>query len=171
MCPTTKSSSTTAQAPIRSPPSQVGSPSGHAAGAWNGTGIISSVAQTNPNYGLGYADSADPGNPANLASGQIEILYTLLGDANLDGKVNGTDFNLMSDSFNQAVTNGWDQGDFNYDGAVNGSDFVLLSNNFNQFANCAAVTTQTITTVSASNSTDGNTSVLHTQTTRKKPHH
>ena len=111
--------------------------SGHAAGAWNGTGIISSVAQTNPAYGLGYADSADAGNPAGLFAGQIKILYTLLGDANLDGKVNGTDFNLMANSFNQAVTDGWDRGDFNYDGAVNGTDFVLMSDNFNQFAQIA----------------------------------
>ena len=78
-------------------------------------------------YGIGYADSADPGNPAGLASGQIEVMYTLLGDANLDGKVNGTDFNLMATNFNQAVTDGWDKGDFNYDGKVNGSDFVLLA--------------------------------------------
>jgi autotransporter-associated beta strand protein len=103
--------------------------------SWTGGGIISSTAQTNPNYGIGYADYADPGNPAGLSSGQIELMYTLLGDANLDGKVNGTDFNLMATNFNQAVTNGWDEGDFNYDGKVNGNDFVLLADNFNQFAN------------------------------------
>ena len=74
--------------------------SGYAGGAWTGTGIMSSTAQANSLiFGLGYADSADPGNPANLASGQIEIVYTLLGDANLDGKVNGTDFNLMAGEF------------------------------------------------------------------------
>ena len=95
--------------------------------------------RANPNYGIGYADSADPGNPAGLASGQIEIAYTLLGDANLDDKVNGTDFNLMATNFNQAVTNGWDKGDFNYDGKVNGCDFVLLADNFNQFASQSAV--------------------------------
>jgi hypothetical protein len=66
-------------------------------------------------------------------------MYTLLGDANLDGKVNGTDFDLMATNFNQAVTNGWDEGDFNYDGKVNGSDFVLLADNFNQFASQSAV--------------------------------
>jgi hypothetical protein len=70
-----------------------------------------------------------------LASGQIKIMYTLLGDANLDGKVNGTDFNLMSANFNQAVTNGWDEGDFNYDGKVNGTDFNLMAENFNQAVN------------------------------------
>ena len=113
--------------------------SGYAGGAWNGPGIMSTMAQSNPSYGIGYADSADPGNPAGLAPGQIEIKYTLLGDANLDSKVNGTDFNLMAANFNDAVTNGWDKGDFNYDGKVNGSDFVLLADNFNQFASQSAV--------------------------------
>jgi hypothetical protein len=61
-------------------------------------------------------------------------MYTLLGDANLDGKVNGADFTLMAANFNDAVTDGCDEGDFNYDGDVNGSDFVLLAGNFNQFA-------------------------------------
>jgi len=59
------------------------------------------------------------------------VMYTLWGDANLDGKVNGTDFALLATNFNQAV-GGWDQGDFNYDGAANGSDFALLASNFNQ---------------------------------------
>ena len=113
--------------------------SGYTSGAWTGAGIDSSAAASNPSYGIGYADAADPGNPAGLAPGQIEIAYTLLGDANLDGKVNGTDFNLMATNFNQAVTNGWDKGDFNYDGKVNGSDFVLLADNFNQFASQSAV--------------------------------
>jgi len=109
--------------------------SGYAGGAWNGTGIISTNAQTNSgSYGIGYADSADPGNPAGLATNTIEIMYTLLGDANLDGKVNGTDFTLMAANFNDSVTNGWDEGDFNYSGTVNGDDFVLLADNFNQFA-------------------------------------
>ena len=114
--------------------------SGFNGGTWNGTGIDSTAAQTNAgSYGIGYADSADAGNPANLSSGTIEIAYTLLGDANLDYKVNGTDFNLMATNFNLAVTNGWDKGDFNYDGKVNGTDFVLLANNFNQFASQSAV--------------------------------
>jgi autotransporter-associated beta strand protein len=106
---------------------------------WTGTGITSSAAASNPSYGIGYADASDSGNPAGLAAGQIEIMYTLLGDANLDGKVNGSDFNLMATNFNQAVTAGWDKGDFNYDGKVNGNDFVLLAANFNQFASQSSV--------------------------------
>jgi hypothetical protein len=61
-------------------------------------------------------------------------MYTLYGDANLDGKVNGTDFTLMAANFNDSVTHGWDKGDFNYSGTVDGDDFVLLADNFNDFA-------------------------------------
>ena len=44
--------------------------SGFNGGAWNGTGIESSAAAANSgSYGIGYADSADPGNPAGLSSG------------------------------------------------------------------------------------------------------
>jgi autotransporter-associated beta strand protein len=108
--------------------------SGYNGGHWNGPGIISSAAQTKTNgllYGVGFADSADPHNPAGLAAGQIEVKYTLVGDANLDGTVNGEDFTILASNFNQSVTS-WDQGDFNYDGTVNGEDFTLLAANFNQ---------------------------------------
>jgi len=113
--------------------------SGYAGGAWNGAGINSSAAApaaSNGAYGVGYADGAD-GVVAGLASGQIEIKYTLNGDANLDGAVNGTDYAIVAAHFNQAVA-GWDQGDFNYDGADNGSDFSLLASNFNKQSNAAA---------------------------------
>jgi hypothetical protein len=114
--------------------------SGYAGGAWNGAGIISTSAQSaSASYGLGFADSADPGNPAGLASGTIEIRYTLLGDANLDGKVNGADFAILATNFNKSVTglSGWDQGDFNYDGKINGADFAVLAANFNKGASPA----------------------------------
>jgi len=107
--------------------------SGYNGGGWNGPGIISSAAQTSTNglsYGLGYADGAD-GVVTGLSSGQIEVAYTLLGDANLDGLVNGSDFNILAANFNQSIT-GWDQGDFNYDGLVNATDFNDLAANFNQ---------------------------------------
>jgi hypothetical protein len=111
--------------------------SGNNSGAWNGLGIDSSYAAANSSYALGYADSADPGNPAGLAPNTIEIMYTLVGDANLDGKVNGTDFTILATNFNQSVSS-WDQGDLNYDGRVNGSDFILLAGNFNQSGASAA---------------------------------
>ena len=111
---------------------------GFNSGNWNGPGgIVSTAAAANSlSYGLGYADSADPGNPADLSSGTIEIKYTLLGDANLDGIVNGIDFGILAANFNKGVT-GWDQGDFNYDNVVNGIDFGQLAANFNKGASGA----------------------------------
>jgi hypothetical protein len=109
-------------------------------GSWNGsTGVVASASLVTggATYGIGYADSADPGNPATLSSGTIEIKYTLLGDANLDGTVNGVDFGILAANFNKGVTR-WDQGDFNYDNAVNGVDFGYLAANFNKGASGAA---------------------------------
>jgi autotransporter-associated beta strand protein len=114
--------------------------SGYNGGGWNGPGIISSAALTKTNglsYGLGYADGKD-GKVSGLVSGQIEVAYTLLGDANLDGLVNAADFTILAANFNQPVT-GWDLGDFNYDGLVNAADFTDLAANFNQSVSGAAV--------------------------------
>jgi hypothetical protein len=118
--------------------------SGFNGGAWNGPGIISSAAQSPTNglyYGVGYADGAD-NVVAGLSSGQIEIKYALLGDANLDGVVNGADFSILAANYANPITtpvlgqntDGWDQGDFNYDGIVNGADFEALAANFDQIA-------------------------------------
>ncbi len=107
--------------------------SGFNGGAWNGPGIISSSAQTltkGLRYGVGWADGAD-GVVSGLSSGQIELKYTLLGDANLDGTVNGSDFSILAANFGLGNTN-WDQGNFLYGSSVNGSDFSALAANFGQ---------------------------------------
>jgi hypothetical protein len=115
--------------------------SGFNSGGWNGTtGIISSTAQTLTNglrYGIGWADGADKVVPG-LLSGEIELKYTLLGDANLDGTVNGSDFSILAANFGLGVTN-WDQGNFLYGSSVNGSDFSALAANFGQGDSGAAV--------------------------------
>jgi autotransporter-associated beta strand protein len=112
--------------------------SGYSAGTWTGNGIMSSAAASNSaSYGLGYADSADSGNPAGLAANTIDIQYTLLGDVNLDKAVNGVDFGIVAANFNKSVSR-WDQGDFNYDHVVNGVDFGKLAANFNKGASGAS---------------------------------
>ena len=83
---------------------------GYNGGAWNGTGIDSSAAAANTTYGIGYADGAD-GVVSGLFSGQIEVKYTLNGDANLDGVVNSIDFGTIAADFGKQVS-GWDLGDF-----------------------------------------------------------
>ena len=110
--------------------------SGYAGGAWNGKGIDTSAPLVigGLSYGLGYADAADPQDSATgLASGTIEIKFTLLGDADLNNIVNGIDFGILAANFNKGVT-GWDEGDFDYNNIVNGLDFGDLAANFNKGA-------------------------------------
>jgi fibronectin-binding autotransporter adhesin len=113
---------------------KAGSNNGH----WNGPGITSSTATANTAYGVGFADGQS-GIVAGLSSGTLEIAYTLYGDINLDGVVNGTDFGILAANFGKSVTAGWEQGDLNYDGVVNGSDFGLLAGNFGKSASGQAI--------------------------------
>jgi 6-phosphogluconolactonase (cycloisomerase 2 family) len=61
-----------------------------------------------------------------------------LGDANLDGTVNGADF-LAWNANKFASSLQWDQGDFNGDGEVNGADFLAW--NANKFTSSDTVST------------------------------
>jgi hypothetical protein len=102
---------------------------GYNGGHWNGPGIMSSTAAGNLKYAVGYVDGAD-GINTKLSSGQLEVAYTLYGDINLDGVVNGSDFGILAHNFGKQVTGGWEQGDLDYNGRVNASDFGLLAGNF-----------------------------------------
>ncbi|HEX4052651.1 MAG TPA: autotransporter-associated beta strand repeat-containing protein [Tepidisphaeraceae bacterium] len=111
---------------------------GYNGGAWNGAsgaatgGGIGTSSATGTKYGVGYADGAD-GGISGITSGQLEVKYTLYGDANLDGSVNSIDFGDMAANFGKSGKV-WDQGDFNYDGVVNSVDFGLLAGNFGKSA-------------------------------------
>ncbi len=138
-------------------------------GAWNGTGIISSAAAGTGKYGVGFGDGAD-GVATGLVAGQIKLMFTLNGDANLDGAVNGADFGILAANFNRAAPQGWEQGDFNYDGAVNGADFAALSANFNQGLGTPAVTLATTAATTATSSLSSATSgaPLHSKHSHSK---
>jgi arabinogalactan endo-1,4-beta-galactosidase len=116
--------------------------------AWIGNGyygragpqIISSAIATDDavsglSYGIGYADGAEGVIPG-LPSGEIEIMFTLLGDANLDGTVNAEDYTPFSHNIGQSGMY-WDDGDFNYDGTVNAEDYTSFSANIGQSATLA----------------------------------
>ncbi|HEY1922345.1 MAG TPA: trypsin-like serine protease [Tepidisphaeraceae bacterium] len=109
--------------------------SGYAGGAWTGNGIDTSAPTTG--FGLGYADGND-GVVTGLSSGQIEVKYTIYGDANLDGVVSGSDFTILVANLGKSVT-AWDKGDFNYDGVVSGADFTLLASNLGKQASGADI--------------------------------
>jgi hypothetical protein len=87
----------------------------------------------NPSYDLtadGLVDLADrdawltEAGGVNLGSGRV---YRI-GDGNLDGVVDGSDFNLWNSNKFTLVA-AWSRGDFNADGAVDGSDFNLWNGN------------------------------------------
>src|SRR6185312_719590 len=80
-------------------------------------------------FAVGYADSSDgliSGQPANT----VELRFTLMGDANLDGIVNGSDALAVGRNFNLTVS-AWDRGDFNYNDSVNLTDAQFLTGNWN----------------------------------------
>ena len=112
-------------------------------GAWTGAGITSSVAAADAiaaigkgNTAVGFAGNADFGMGLTSFGGvavnpsSILLRYTLLGDANLDGKVDISDFTLLRHSFGMTSHATWDEGDFDYDGKVDINDFLILRAHF-----------------------------------------
>ena len=80
------------------------------------------------NDGLVNLDDRDQwlvlGGAANLTSGNPY----LLGDANLDGQVDGSDFGVWNANKFQTLA-AWCSGDFNADGNIDGSDFGIWNTN------------------------------------------
>jgi hypothetical protein len=68
------------------------------------------------------------GNPSS-ADLTTQPFFFLRGDANHDGQVNLSDFNVLASNFGQSGRD-FSQGDFNYDGTVNLADFNLLASRF-----------------------------------------
>ena len=123
---------------------------GYDNGQWNGSGIESSAAANNTTHltALGVIQNNQSGSAlftstnlfdgATPGAGDILVKYTYYGDANLDGKVDGSDYSLIDNGYLNHLT-GWYNGDFNYDGVVDGSDYTLIDNAFNtQGASLAA---------------------------------
>jgi hypothetical protein len=124
-----------------------------AGGRWNGIGGITSINASNDpthlssvgailnNDGTGaalYGSGTTLGTFGGSSPGLNDILvrFTYVGDVNLDGKVDGSDYSridsaYLADISNSTAMTGWYNGDFNYDGVINGSDYTLIDNAFN----------------------------------------
>jgi hypothetical protein len=134
---------------------------GDANGFWTGPGIDSSAAAADTRHvtGLGLIANTTACGAAlsgifdsvSVAAGDFLVKYTYTGDANLDGKVDGSDYSLI-DAGNAAEggPTGWYNGDFNYDGAVDGSDYTLIDNAFNNQR--AAIPSAAVAAITTSNS-------------------
>jgi endonuclease/exonuclease/phosphatase family metal-dependent hydrolase len=113
-------------------------------GNWHGTGITSSTAAADTTHltAIGVIQ-ANQSNAALFtsegvtpAASDVLAAYTYYGDANLDGKVDGSDYSLLDSAYSAnrlspGKYTGWFNGDFNYDGVVDGSDYTLIDNTFN----------------------------------------
>lgn len=99
---------------------------GYAANFANGQ-IRSTILAANRT--LGYGDDG---------AGNVNVIITLPGDANLDGSVNFNDFLILQNNFSAPGTR-FDQGNFNYDAQTDFNDFLVLQNNFGQSVTGAAV--------------------------------
>ena len=113
--------------------------SARGSGSWSGTGLTSSFSAST-GFPIGFAEAGDilgPGGGTyrDLAVDDTAVLVnvTFYGDANLDSRVNLTDFNRLASNFG-GTNKIWSQGDFNYDGNVNLQDFNLLAANFGMVA-------------------------------------
>ncbi len=122
---------------------------GYNHGNWNGAGgIVSSAAASDSNHltALGVVSNnvsgtalygSGTGSPGlfdgtNPGLNAVLVKYTYYGDANLDGKVDGSDYSLIDAGYTSHGTlTGWQNGDFNYDGVIDGSDYALIDNAFN----------------------------------------
>ena len=94
---------------------------GRNGGAWNGSeGIRSTAAgQAASSRGIGYSIRSD---------GSATIMFTAIGDLNLDRKVDVFDL-LMIDAagrFGGPQAAGWAEGDLNYDGRTNVFDLLAI---------------------------------------------
>jgi len=140
--------------------SEIATGGNFAAGAnFNGTsGITSSSAAGDSTHltSLGVIQNNQSGTPLFTATNKFDgtvpgpadvlVKYTYYGDANLDGKVDGSDYSridaaYVADQAHPGTLTGWFNGDFDYDGIIDGSDYALIDNAFNsQGASLAAVT-------------------------------
>jgi hypothetical protein len=69
-------------------------------------------------------------NGSAVTLSDVLIKSALLGDTNLDGKVDHADYARAATGYSDHLS-GWYNGDFNYDGIVDGSDFTLMDNAYN----------------------------------------
>jgi hypothetical protein len=115
---------------------------------WTGDGITSSVAAAdtthltavgvelnndgNGNAIFGTGTSLGPFDGQSPGPNDVLVKYTYFGDANLDGKVDGSDYSKIDAGYaSHGALTGWANGDFNYDGVIDGSDYSLIDNAFN----------------------------------------
>ncbi len=101
---------------------------------WDKPGITSSSAAANAsNYALGYLTGAELTNLGSttfdgqpVTSNATAVAYTLIGDTELRGTVDGTDYNNVLANYDAAGD--WSQGNFYNESIVSGDDYNAVLN-------------------------------------------
>jgi len=129
--------------------------SGFHGGDWLGAGITSSVAGNDPdgvlaigvvnNAEIGYETFPLEGGEA-VGATDILVLQTYYGDADLDGDVDGDDYQQWLAGYNDAQVHGegatlrgWLYGDFDYGADVTADDYQQWLYNYNYFQGLGGV--------------------------------
>ncbi len=115
---------------------------GRNGGTWTGNGIItgmSAAAGSNPLTTLGVANASDAMFIAESAVWDGEVVnasdmlvrYTYLGDANLDGVINGDDYFQIDQGYANQST-GYVHGDFDGNGRIDADDYFIIDSHYNK---------------------------------------
>jgi subtilisin family serine protease len=109
-------------------------------GTWNGSGIRSSSAASQPNQitGLGALESAAyiAANGTSVFSGQsldstaVVVKYTYNGDTDLNGVVDFDDYARIDTAFLGAGSGTWLEGDSDYSSVIDFDDYALIDSAF-----------------------------------------
>ena len=115
---------------------------GRNGGTWTGNGIMTSMpaatgAEGKTTLGVATASSAlgiASGATANWGSetvtgSSVLVKYTYVGDANLNGLVNGDDYFKIDTGYSAHWT-GFENGDFDYNGVINADDYFLIDQTY-----------------------------------------
>jgi GH25 family lysozyme M1 (1,4-beta-N-acetylmuramidase) len=108
--------------------------------AWNGVGIITTVASAKT--GLTTLAVGEASQVLNISGTQtaswrgqvvdatsVLVLHTYGGDATLDGRINADDFAQIDFNFNLGGQRGYTRGDFNFDGSISADDYAVIDVN------------------------------------------
>ncbi|MEA2709796.1 MAG: hypothetical protein QOF78_2397 [Phycisphaerales bacterium] len=107
--------------------------SGHNGGGWDGGGIATRRSDalsglTTLAVSTALETTFDNFGGLSVAGGDVLVMYTYAGDANLDGFISGDDYSTID--FNVGTSaDGYSNGDFNYDGIISGDDYSTIDFN------------------------------------------
>ena len=105
-------------------------------GSWSGAGIGTSMGDAEgglTTLAVAAASATEHAGGtfggASVSAGDVLVMYTYAGDANLDGFISGDDYSAIDFASGTPGAAGYVNGDFNYDGFISGDDYSVIDFN------------------------------------------